>query len=503
MEILLLSDESLFDMHWQHATGILLQLLTEPCASIGQISRPYFSSEETVLQRAVAQTFLTLARHNHVAARKIAGLMDPNLLLALLPGGDVVVKQQMGFCDPLASGLWDGKSVSTGPNPVGGISGVLGVRGPTHCPRLAQMLLRTLAVTYPWEGYARQQPRPHTLDTQSIWEYLHTLLDAGPFLKAEVTEGPATAVGVVNAEKAPSVVNKGSKEASVSASVGATNPAAKSTGKAAKGGKQAAPPAETVPPLAPPLLPPYPRPVQDGAVECLLAMTASSTAAQANRLRPCSSIFDAVARLARDGPTSRPHRVLPLALLLADAGRSHVLRSQAGPSDGNESVHCSTFFSTSPLLVDTMDGHLASVSTPPAHDCDTKACAPSNQQPPEGISIPYGTSTSNLAGNEMLLHTEQSNKDSQEAVEAHATALTCGYLKALDALGSACTAISDSKTPAPPVIARAEVCLLDAAQNLPVQVLVQATSAMQPLKPCTPALTPQPDSYTLDDVADE
>lgn len=122
---------------------------------------------------------------------QISGLLDPTVFLALLPGGDVVVKQHMASPDAMPSAVGDVISASTGQIPGGAPAGCRSPRGPTHCPRLAQLLLRILAATYPWDWLAQQEPSPYPVDTHRILEYIRTLLDDEPLLSTVSSRGGA------------------------------------------------------------------------------------------------------------------------------------------------------------------------------------------------------------------------------------------------------------------------------------------------------------------------
>lgn len=216
----------------------------------------------------------------------------------------------------------------------------------------------------------------------------------------------------------------------------------------------------------------------------LKAMTWTTEVVKANGTRPMSSLFDAMAKLARDGPVSHPQRVLPLALVLADAGRSPAFQSLRVANAGTSKADSSMLWSTS--HADKSEEHHALVSIPPGNDCSTNTSASCYQEPSGGSANSKDDIV--FTGNEQ---TDEGKGESQEAKEAEAIADVDGYLRALNALGSACTAISDAKTSAPLVIARAEVCLLDAARSLPLEALKEATSPVKVVEPSITALPAQ------------
>jgi hypothetical protein len=186
---------------------------------------------------------------------------------------------------------------------------------------------------------------------------------------------------------------------------------------------------------------------------------------------PVSSIFNAVARLAREEGT-QPHRLLPLAMLLGNAGRSHVHAFRPFPVSvvGNTNGCLSTSSCAVLSRAGSDDGHVPTPDSKPAvSDCNGNTCSPRTDQAAErapAAALPQKDQR----------QLPEEVKEQHEAEAAEVEPLVCEYLRALNSLGSACTACSKLLVPAHRAVGRAEICLGEAALCLPAQVLMQAVS---------------------------
>jgi hypothetical protein len=120
---------------------------------------------------------------------QISSVVQPSILLALLPGAKEVLNLPTGISSAYAAGPAVVKPATNAPTAAGGSVSGLFPRGPTHCPRLAQTLLRILAATHPWEALPLWGNSSETTDAQGIARYLYSLLGVGSSESATLKVG--------------------------------------------------------------------------------------------------------------------------------------------------------------------------------------------------------------------------------------------------------------------------------------------------------------------------
>lgn len=191
------------------------------------------------------------------------------------------------------------------------------------------------------------------------------------------------------------------------------------------------------------------------------------------------SLLDTMTKLAHQG-RGRPDRLLTLAMLLAHAGRSPSFQSLAArvtePTCNATSPHASFSISSGNGQAHQGPPITAGLPLPGAGTAASKNC------PTQALDAPAALARcASQADNGSPAQTLVDGEGGPSASSGSPNCNDCvqKYVAALAALGDACAASAGLPLVARSSLARVEACLLDAAQCLPVDVLVQANSRPQ------------------------